>query len=70
MWIAPNSVVINHSKVTFSGLVVACLPLDPRFTGSNPGEEMGFLRVIKISSMTSFEGEVRPLVPCCRFMAC
>jgi hypothetical protein len=36
--------------------VVACLPLDPRFAGSNPGEDDGFSRVIKIRSTTSFFG--------------
>jgi hypothetical protein len=50
--------------------VVACLPLDPRFAGSNPAEDDGFLRVIKIRSMTSFGGEVKPSVACRRFTAC
>jgi hypothetical protein len=27
---------------------VACLPLDPRFAGSNPAKNNGFLMVIKI----------------------
>jgi hypothetical protein len=43
--------------------------LDPRLVGSNPAESNGFfLRVIKICSMTSFRGEVKPLVPCCKFL--
>jgi hypothetical protein len=46
------------------GLVVVCLPLDPRFTGSNPAEDDGFFR-----STTSFGEEVKPSVPCCRFTA-
>jgi hypothetical protein len=51
--------------------VVVCLPLDPRFAGSNPAEDDGFLTVIKIRSTTSFGGEVKPpSVPCRRFMAC
>jgi hypothetical protein len=50
--------------------VVVCLPLDPRFAGSNPAEGDGFLRVIKIRSTTSFKGEVKPSVPGYRFMAC
>jgi hypothetical protein len=29
-----------------------CLPLDPRIAGSNPAEDDGFLRVIKIRSTT------------------
>jgi hypothetical protein len=50
--------------VALGGLVVACLPLDPRFAGSNPADDDGFLRVIKIHSATSFGGEVKPSVPC------
>jgi hypothetical protein len=58
------------NEITLGGLVVACYPLDPRFAGSNPAEDDGFLRVIKIRSMTSFGGEVKPSVPCRRFTAC
>jgi hypothetical protein len=36
--------------------------LDPRFAGSNPAVDNGFLRAIKIRSTTSFGGEVKPLV--------
>jgi hypothetical protein len=50
--------------------VVACLPLDPRFAGSNPVEDDGLLRVITIRGTTSFGGEVKPSVPCHRFTAC
>jgi hypothetical protein len=39
------------------------LTLDSRFTGSNPAEEDGFLRAIKICGTLSFGGEVKPLVP-------
>jgi hypothetical protein len=39
------------------------LPLNPRFAGSNPAENDGFLRAIKVRSMTSFGGEVKPAVP-------
>jgi hypothetical protein len=49
-------------KVALGGLVVACLPLDPRFPVSNPAEDDGFLRVIKIRSTTFFEGEVMPML--------
>jgi hypothetical protein len=51
------------------GSVLACEPLDPRFAGSNPTGDDGFLRVIKIRSTTSFGGEVKPSVPCRRFTA-
>jgi hypothetical protein len=47
--------------------VVACLPLDPRFAGSNLAEDDGYLRVIKV---TFFGGEVKLSVLCCRFTAC
>jgi hypothetical protein len=40
------------------------LALDPKFAVSNPAEDDTFLRVIKVSSPTSFGGEVKPLVPC------
>jgi hypothetical protein len=39
------------------------LPLDPRFAGSNPAEDDGFLKAIKIRSPTSFGGEIKPAVP-------
>jgi hypothetical protein len=39
------------------------LPVDPRFVGSNPAEDDGFLRAIKVRS-TSFGGEVKPSVTC------
>jgi hypothetical protein len=39
--------------------MAACLSLDPRFTGSNPAEDDGFLKAINIRSTTSFEGEVK-----------
>jgi hypothetical protein len=32
--------------------------------GSNPDEDNGFLRVIKMHITTSFGGEVKPSVPC------
>jgi hypothetical protein len=35
-----------------------------------PAEHFGFLRVKKILSMPSFGGEVKPSVPCRRFVAC
>jgi hypothetical protein len=43
-----------------------CLPLDPRFAGSDsqPAESDGFLTAIEIRSTTSFGGEVKPSVPC------
>jgi hypothetical protein len=42
--------------------------LDPRFAGSNPADDYGFLRVIKIRNTTYFEGEVKPSAPCLEFL--
>jgi hypothetical protein len=36
------------------------MPLDPRFPDSNPAEDDGFLRAIKIRSTTSFGREIKP----------
>jgi hypothetical protein len=33
---------VLSEPVTLGGLVVACLPLDPRFAGSNPAEDDRF----------------------------
>jgi len=48
----------------FGGLGVACWSLVPKFAGSNPAEAVGFLGRKK-----SFGGEVKPSVPCRRFVA-
>jgi hypothetical protein len=45
------------------------LPLDPRFTGSDPAKFHGFLRAIKILNTTSFGREMKLGVPCHAFMA-
>jgi hypothetical protein len=44
--------------------VVTCFPLDPRFACSDPAEDSELLMTIKIRSTTSFEGKIKPLVPC------
>jgi hypothetical protein len=44
------------------------LPLDPRFAGLNQADEDGFLMVIKICCTTSFIGEVKPKIPCCKIL--
>jgi hypothetical protein len=41
--------------------------LDPRSAGLNPAEDDRFLRAIKIHSMPSFVGEVKPLARVIRF---
>jgi hypothetical protein len=43
--------------VAVGGLVVACLPLDPRFAGSNPAEDDRFLRAIKSVARVPSEGK-------------
>jgi hypothetical protein len=50
-------------KVALSGLVVVCLPLDPRFSGSNLAEDDGVLRAIKIPTTASFGEEVKSSIP-------
>jgi hypothetical protein len=50
--------------VALSGLVVACLQFGPRFVGSNPAENDGFLKATKIGSIIYFGGEVKPSIPC------
>ena len=35
---------IYYIRIGFGGLEVACWPLVPKFTGSNPTEAVGFLR--------------------------
>jgi hypothetical protein len=47
----------------FGGLEVACWPFVPKFPGSQPAEAVGFLG-------PSFEGEVKPSVPCRSFTTC
>ena len=57
-------------SIGFGGLEVACWPLVPKFTGSNPTEAVGFFRAKKILSTPSFGGKVKPSVPCRRFTVC
>jgi hypothetical protein len=44
--------------------------LGPRFAGSNLAKGDGFIMAIKICSMTFFEGEHKPSVPCYEFLWC
>jgi hypothetical protein len=43
--------------------VVACLPLDIRFAGSNPADDNGFVRAIKIRRTTFFQRGSNPVGP-------
>ena len=54
----------------FGGLEVACWSLVPKFEGSNPAETVGFFRAKKILRTPSFGREVKPFVPCRRYIAC
>jgi hypothetical protein len=38
---------LHITSVTFGGLVIACLPLQPRLMGSKPAKDNGFLKAIK-----------------------
>ena len=51
----------------FGGLEVACWPLVPKFTGSNPAEAVGFFRAEKSSAHLPSE---RLSFPCRRFTTC
>jgi hypothetical protein len=46
--------MIMELNVALGGLAV---PLDPRFAGSNPAEDDGFLRVIKSVARLPSEGK-------------
>jgi hypothetical protein len=45
------------------GVVVTYSPLGLRFAGSNPAENIGFLRAVIIRSTTFFGGEVKTSAP-------
>jgi hypothetical protein len=49
--------------VVLGGLVVASMPLDTRFEGSNPAEQDGFLWAIKTRSTTYIGGEEKTSAP-------
>jgi hypothetical protein len=56
--------------VVLGGLVVIMLSTGPKVHRFKPdlAEDNGFLRAIKISSMTSFQGEVKLSAPCCKIL--
>ena len=51
------------------GLGVTCLPLDPRFAGSNPTEVDGFFQDVKILSTRPLGGTLKLGVPSLKFQA-
>ena len=48
---------VTHNGSGFGGLEVACWPLVPKFTGSNPAEAVGFFRPKKSSARLPSEGK-------------
>jgi hypothetical protein len=48
------------TKKVIDGLTVIVLAIVSKFADSNPDEDCGFLRAIRIPSTTSFGGEVKP----------
>ena len=51
----------------FGGLEVTCWPLVPKFTGSNPAEALGFLRVNKNPQHVGVHGCLSVvIVVCCQ----
>jgi hypothetical protein len=59
-----HSYILSYTVVALGGLVVACLPSGSIFAGSNPAEDDGFLRAIKVLSTNFFGWEVKSSVPC------
>jgi len=60
------TLLVSLKKINgFGGLGVACWPLGPKFTGSNPAEAVGFLG--QKNPQHPFGGEVKPSVPCRRW---
>jgi hypothetical protein len=60
----PCSPRLSQKVIALGGLVVACMPLGPRFEGSNQAQDDEFLRSIKVHSTASFEGGGKPSFPC------
>jgi hypothetical protein len=68
----PNNLFIaflNTILVSVVNRLLYVWPLVPKFAGSHPAEAVGFLGQ-KILSTPSFEGEVKPSVPCRSFTTC
>ena len=72
-WHLSNFIANAHApdiiKSSFSGLGVACWPLVPKFTGSNPAEAVGFLGWKNPQHAFLRRGS-KALVPYHRFAAC
>jgi hypothetical protein len=48
--------------------MVSVLATGPKVRGFKPGRGDGFLKAIKIRSTSSFGGEVKPEVECCKIL--
>jgi hypothetical protein len=46
------------------GVMVGVLAIRPKVRGFKPGQDVGFLRAIKIRSTPSFGWKVKPEAPC------
>jgi len=62
--------LLTDSGSCFSGLDVACWPLEPKVGGFKPCRSHRIFQGEKILSTPSFGREVKPWVPCRRFTAC
>jgi hypothetical protein len=61
-------IVCTHPS-GFGGLVVSMLASGTRVRGLKPGRSRRIFSGVKILSMPSFGGEVKPFAPCRRFAA-
>ena len=52
-----HKLISVHGANYFGGLGVACWPLVPKFTGSNPAEAVGFLGAKKSSARLPSKGK-------------
>jgi hypothetical protein len=64
-----KNLILREVASGFSGLEVACWPLETKFAELHPAEAVGFFRA-KNYSTPSFGGEIKPSVLCRSFTAC
>jgi hypothetical protein len=63
-----STTVINASTGCLGGVVVSMLVIRPKICGLKPGRDDAFLRVMKICSLPSFDGEVKLVAPYCKIL--
>jgi hypothetical protein len=59
-----NDMLSNIGWYRLSGVIVSVLTIGPKVHRFKPGRGNAFLRAIKIRTMSSFGGEVKPSAPC------